>query len=853
VKRNITQLFFYLCLLCMIPLASAEDEMATSLDLDDVCVQKILNMPEGIFQGSEGTGGSGQRNALLDALEKCSELRLADDLTIQMLGLLVGDGFYEVMEFGESTINLIRDINGLSRVSHGMESTDGVFSYFKPLHAVFEAVNWFFFGAFLLFLAGNLFSQALNWGKGNLKVDAKKWFNRHGVSAGAVSWMMYPMVGWMTPLQFVAIGIIVVFVVLSKVLVSALFLASFMGDVAIEVAPDIRASIMDSAVQTSVIYICDLKEREELINGILSGIDSPIRADLERDPLFSCLTSAAADPVLGKARDAGRGLVSIPVTLPSVNQTYQCYNLYEEHARSLDLSPPSTCGSVSLTIPGEPSNTNATELGLAQIFIDDTTQNILREAAIISNEFDCRKQLTANSSAADHNDADCLNTSINSAGYRYSWVKNDDVGIEQLGHYDRLLTDAGKEIMRERLQQKKVAAQDAVLTLLNDPVQQKNMKEWMASALAGALIDPALAGAEEDIKELVLRMKRGGMLSGGVFFSYLSGDIKDNELMTLIKGIYRATSEYGMLVDIASSVDEATNASGRRAIFEEAIPEEYHAIKSVLPRPSIYLGQMDCWFDQSACTTVSINPFTQLSKEGVRMLREGLVGVSVTFGLTQISKQDPTNFKKYGRPMLYDVIGLFYVVYAMLGLFFAVLIPLVPLFHVMALIIGWAQEVIKTLIGFQLTLCMSPMGGQTRQLFTDEVRAMAKHVVGLGLYFMFIMLGVIVAFLMFCFYFAMNVLLVGAMSYAVTWSGATNSIESFAMAAVYDTVLCIILFIEIKASSKYIHQIPAELMSYFEVDVESYEATGDRVLQELRSKVLPQVSSFMSNPTSMIK
>lgn len=98
-----------------------------------------------------------------DVLNSCQETYMSDDLSVQVLSMLMGEPFFYVLEAAR----------GVTGREHGFEEDSSIFKMFSPLHLILEAGNWAFSYIFLFLTVLIVGGQFLKWGKGDDKIAFK--------------------------------------------------------------------------------------------------------------------------------------------------------------------------------------------------------------------------------------------------------------------------------------------------------------------------------------------------------------------------------------------------------------------------------------------------------------------------------------------------------------------------------------------------------------------------------------------------------------------------------------------------------------------------------------------------------
>jgi hypothetical protein len=787
-------------------------------------------------------------------LESCQDMPLSEDLSIQVLSILIGE-----------PILLALDVfTVISGNEHGMDENASLMTVSKPLHDVLGVFNKFMLGVFILFTLIGLSDQLIQWQRGNTKVDFKQIFNKNGASKGLVAFLATPMIGWMTPLQFVALGFIIWVGYITKIVVSYLFLASFLGDALSETKKEVLLDVKLEMGYSVLLHKCDLQQREYLLSSIQQKEGAKERTVIESNPLYTCLASSdVLSPIVNLSKKTAEALI-FDVIPANIAQTNLCVDRHRLDIEEWGFVAPQKCGVIKITLPNNVNAPGSID-NVKSLYFNPEIIKAQREMALSLHEFSCRKAESLIDWALGVAEK-CIIATTNGSGYNYQWYVDDMTGESNFLPYRSPLTEVSSDQLKTKMKQEMSALSsritnnvagllahvgDLIAPLPDENTQSQEMQDTLASLrkelLERAQTTSALGYDSKDVDFLVDNMKRGAWTSGSLFFGKLAYGIEKKALADALESVYTVPDIN--MGGIFNTYDEYTQLS---TLLAMTLNNDLTGIATdiisdtLLPRVGLYTDNLNCWYKQLDCKTPPLNPFTYLGKRGAKMIDHGLIGYTASV-LINMGAKKMLSPSKRGGLMLATTFSEIYLLYILIGVVLAIIIPAMPLLKLMTMLVNWSYDIVRELLGIQITLCMSALGKQGDKFLGDDVRDALSRLFGLGIYFMFVVMGLISMFLMFSFLFSLNVLVVGSLSYIVDWTSSTSSIESMVMLTIYDVLITFILFYEVKICTPYIEKFPKALSENFGITVSNSSGVAEQAIQRLTTSLRTNVAGMLTS------
>jgi hypothetical protein len=806
-------------------------------EIEDQCLREVMAAGNIDFENLSQS----------ELISMCQDMPLSEDLFVQMLSVIVGPPMYDALEI----------VSALTNKPHGMAEDSPILTIAKPFHDIAKAFNYVMVSIFALLLSANLLSQLVKWQKTGSKTDIQRWFSNKSPPTLVTGLLLAPVMGWLSPLQFLAIIFITGLGVLTKFAVVYLFLGAFFSDATTQIKEDLSSDLEWGLGKTILIHQCDIKQREDLLLQVQRVERSSNPSVLESNGLYSCLTSGAINQPKMTRINSTDQLNTFAFEPGNLVQTRKCI---EENKLLLDewgVSEPASCGHILLKLP---NNTASNSAGNAvNLYANENIINTEREIALKLHEYECRQPenilLTGGGPVPG-----CIQAEISGSGYRYSSVPDPITGEQGLGPYKLPLGDDSARTLRDEIirgigtLERNISSntagmlqhvKDITAPYTNDSTLSPEAKKEFDDFRQGVISDYEEGGAvgfsESDGKFLVSNIKRGAWASGSLFFGKFADEIKKDMLIDKLASVYDAK----LLTQMPSKT--IYSLFGLKSVIagQDLGDQVGDSISSALmPRVGLYVESMECWYHRVDCTPAPLNPFTYLGETGAGLVEGGLIRFGIASGLGAMAKV--VMGKDAGKFMLTETLKDFYLLYTILGIMLAILIPAIPLIKLLIMLINWTYDVVRELFGLQITLAISPLGSESKKVFNDDVRDAFIRLVGLGLYFLFIVLGVCAMFVMFSFLFGLNVFFVGILSYVVQWTGAANSIETMVINTIFDVIIVGVLIYEVKLCTTYIEKFPQELAEFFKINVSESSSVMDWFESKMRSAVMPKVGDFLS-------
>lgn len=833
--------FILIAMIAVADSSNAYADTALSAQAFDECKARIMSV-------------SGEEFAAIDqtnVVEACQNFPLSDDVFVQVLGGVIGPDMLTLLDI----------YTGITGREHGFDETSQLFVIAAPLHEVLYSFNLVFASILLIGLSLGFFTQMLRWQKGEVKEGAKDWFGKKGPSNGISIFFSIPVIGWMTPIQAAAVTAIILVGFVAKMAVSYLFLASFFSNVGTSVKGEISEELQINYGRTIMLFQCDLERREILLSGIQESLNSRAKGALSSGSLYNCLTSGAASSNSPLISEVGLSYEKtyrlIPATL---NQTQMCINGHKKELKEWGMEEPESCGYIQFNLPDNTSYPNSINNAVS-LYANPTIALTQRGLALKAHEYECRtgRLPTYDGEVADK----CLSAVINGGGYSYRFIADSISGEDKLAYFREPLKQVEKASFSSSVKKELRALNSKVSSntsgMLNHIVDllapkagdeelssaAKDRRDSLAERLKQQVSETGSLGVSEtDINYLVNNIKRGAWTSSSLFFGSLTESLENSGIVTSLKAVYSVPSNF--LDEISNSkllILKEMQSGG----FDDTFSSDTKLSSLIIPRLGLYLDNVNCWHEQYDCKMTPLNPFIELGSRGAALTERAMTGYIGTkllqTGLRSIMGFSPKN--KYARFMVLDTLGEFQWLYLIIGLVLAILVPLIPFLKMLVMMINWVSDIVRELMSLQVKICWSSFSDHGSQFISEDVRESLSRLVGLGLYFLFIIIGIIVALMMFSFLYSLNVFLVGMLSSSITWGVSVNSIEEALINLIFDVIIAFLILYQVTKCSAYIEKIPKDMAEHFKVKVSSSESALGQMTMYLRNNVAPGVSSMM--------
>jgi hypothetical protein len=831
---------------------------ATSLITKQECTSRIMAM------------GVPDVDILKSVVEECNKYPLSDDLSVQLLAAMIGPDFIKVLDV----------YIGFAGGEHNLKEDDVLVLVGGPLHSVLRAFSYVMMGIFLILVSISVFTQVVRWQGGNFQITLSDFSAKQGANHIFSGLLTVPVVGWVTPLQAVALFCIVVAVFISKWLISFVYLGAFFGDVAGNLRDSVEENVVSDLGKAIMIEYCDIKRREEIVSNIQTQIRSRKKSDLQGNELYQCLTQSSGSGQIVKVVEGAYQIMPA-----SLAQTQKCIIEHKDKFLEWGVAEPDSCGHITIELPQNSSHPNVPKEGVAppalinalNFYTNARITRSQREIALQYHEYSCRKGERPIFEGVEV--SSCLVPEMSGDHYRYKFKKNKVTGDDELSFYNMPFTDLSR---REFLSDTKLDMADMQSALLdNTPGLLRHVSDLIApvdsesdlTIGAQKAIDAARENMENDINEtsdagfseadaygLASNIQRGVWASGSLYFDGLTDEVDESVLAALVKSVYSVStpnaSRYGGIGSVLDLMDlwELNNMATRGiplslgpvgGIVNAKIP-------TVMPSFDLYKENADCWFDQLACKIEVYNPFRQLGKEGVSIFNAATNRLFVLLGFETVYKvfsyiTIPNVDKKMKqRVMLFETYQELIFVYLLIGIFLAIVIPAIPLLKVLSMLVSWVFDVVRELIGLQIKISLSPAGEQGDGLFSEDVKAAMARLYAHAFYLIFVVVGIGVTFFMFSFLFTINVFVIGSLHSTIGWGGELNSIEGIVVTVIMDIIITLLLLYEVRKCTSYMEKLPKSLAEHFGVKVSDSDGVVEQMFNFLKNHTPGSATKSMS-------
>lgn len=828
--------FFLLAFLAFVPLEAQGQNQTTPIEaIEDECLREV--MQAGTVDFSNMTTS--------DLVNMCQGMPLSEDLFVQMLSIVVGPAMVPILDAATA----------ITGTTHNLTPEDHLFKIAQPLHATMKAFNYVMLAIFGVLVSINIFSQLMKWQKLGSKEEMKRWVADKSPSTIVVGVFLAPVIGWLSPLQFLALLAITCLGVVTKFAVVYLFLGAFFSDAATQIKQEMYSDLAWSIGKTVLVHQCDIESREDLLMQVqrVEGTSSP--EVLSSNSLYNCLTSSSPTQSRLRLRSSSERVNEYVLEPGNLVQTQSCVSSNRELLDEWGASAPPTCGHIILRLPNN-SAINSVDNAIA-LYANAELIETQRELALKVHEYECRQ---ASNIQADTGGVvpKCLQASIAGDGYEYNFLPDRITGDLRLTSFRSALgpesgRDLRDDIVRnvESMQRAISSNTSAMLQHIRDvsaprvseavrsAFEEQAHEDFLNSVLSNG--ESGLGFSETDGRFLVNNIKRGAWTSGSLFFGKFSKEIQTDILIDKLASVYDARVETHWSSPLIYSLFGLNRILTDETLGDTAMSAVQNAL---IPRVGLYLDSIDCWYSRMECSPAPLNPFTYLGERGATLIEGGFIRFGVSKGIGAMAQKFMG--PDAGKLMLTETLSEFYLLYIVLGIILAILIPGIPLIKLLIMLVNWVYDVLRELLALQITLAISPAGAESKKIFNDDVREALARIMGLGLYFVFIIIGVCAMFIMFSFLFGLNVFFVGILSYVVQWTGAANSIEAMVMNTIFDIIITGVLVYEVKLCSTYIQKFPQEMAEFFKVKVSDSANVMDWFESKVRSAVLPKVGDFLT-------
>lgn len=838
--KTVCTLLITICLLLSHASAFGADARTLSIQAEDDCRNKIMAMSADDLRALNP-------NNVIDA---CQSFPLSDDVSIQLLAAMIGPDMAVILDV----------YSAFSGRPHGLDEDSPILSVGKPFQDVMYSFNLFFLTILLvgLFFSLSLFAVRLMRGEKNSSI--KDWLSKEGTSKVVSILLSIPMIGWLTPLQAFALLLIVLLGFLAKLIVTVLFLAAFFGNTGVAIKDEIQEELAIDFGRTIMMYQCDIERREYLVEQIQTHLKSKEESVLKENKLFNCLTSAPISSSSTKVVASGENRFLVSYVPAALNQTQSCIDGNRNFMSEVRIDEPEQCGHLQFSLPNNNAYPNSV-MNAVNLYSNSNVENLERELAVQVHEFKCRVDSGVTEFQGEIVPK-CLKTTINGDGYSYGTVIEKVTERNVLSAYSTPLTETSRATFSKGVKRNLSNLTEMIST------NTSAMKLHLSDLLSGdgaelpegmkdrvdALKDRMLEGGESslgvsqhDVNVLVDNIQRGAWTASSLFFGKLSDGLEEEVIVNSLRDVYSVVNQdsKGFLNSDLLILLSMQAMTGEGSVDD--LVETYVTPSIIMPRLGLYAENLDCWYNQVDCSTPPLNPFTYLSERGAWLIERASLQYLGTYAMKQAAgfAFSFSDKDKYAKFMILETLGELQLLYILIGIALCILIPAMPMLKLLAMMINWIYDIARELAGLQVKVAYSSFAEHGKDVLAVDVKESLQRTLGLGVYFLFIVVGLVTMFLMFSFLFALDVFLIGILSSIVSWNSDASSIHDMVLYLIFDVVITALLFFQVKKCTPYIEKVPKLLAEEFNIKVTNSDGVLEESLRHLRENTLVSVSQFL--------
>jgi len=778
--------------------------------------------------------------------DACDDFPLSDSLAAQVVAAIVGPDVI-------TSMNAYSFVTG---VPHGFEDNDNVFSAVPYLHELMGAMNGVvFYGALSLVAIASLF-KAFRIMIGDQRFTLGDLMGMNIPSKVGRLLLTMPTLGWITPFQFIGLFMMLVAFVVVKKLVVALFLFGFGSDVALGVAESNKEGLTHELGDNILMYHCDIKRRENIMSIIQTRYGTRDVSVLGQDRLYQCLTSPASSVMTFSPKEDSDVFTRKRGVPPVIAHTESCIENNKVHwENELGGGDVESCGMLTLNVPSNKAS-DAAMSKLESLTTSTSIREKMRDVAIQLYTYQCRKVAKAQDYTSDIISS-CLALEVVGGGYRYITSPDPVTGQEKLSAYTQpMTTESRRDAIRsvrssiEDIRSVLIDNNAAIQDLIQSMAAPKNDSDIQETGLQKSMSEAPMLITEEDAEAMVMRIRRGAWMGSSLFFDKISDDLAESTLVGALSKIYAADlpDDDGVIESSARDLTDSLDLLGLTKGV--SISKIDATARKFLPMVSLYEFQRECWIDVSSCQSVPINPFYYIIKDGIKILERSLIGVSMSAAAEEMVRNIPglsgRDYRQggYGKIQLFSVVGDYFWIYAIYGLLLAVVIPAFPFFKLLAMLFAWSVDLIMTLFTANAKIALSTINGdEDGKVFNRDVRDAFRRVVGLALYFSFIIVGLLVFFLMFTALFAFNVIVLGVLESLLNAYSPFTALDMGVMRVIIDGIMVALLVYEVRSCMPYMETIPQDMAKHFSIEV----TRNDEIVHMMWSQAVGWMPTFADN------
>ena len=817
---------------------SADSSRTLSVQAEDECRSKIMSLSAEDLRTLNP-------NSVIDA---CQSFPLSDDISVQLLAALIGPDISVILDVYSAFVGK----------PHGLDSGSPILTVATPLHDVMYSFNLFFLTVLLVGIGISLLVTAFRGMRGERRFSIKDWIAKEGTSKLVSILLSLPVIGWLTPIQGFALLLILLLGFVSKLVVTVLFLAAFFGNTGMTIKDEIEDELLIDFGRTIMMYQCDIERREYLVEQVQTYLRTKEVDELKKNDLYSCLTLAPLASGVSSVVSQGINRNIVSYTPRALNQTQLCIDGNRDFLNKVSAAEPPSCGYLQFSLPNNKSYPSSL-VNAIELYSNSSVERVERELAVQVHEFKCRVGSDVKNYQGEIIPK-CLKTNMNGDGYSYGSIIEPVTERQVLINYDTPLTETSRETfsravkrnlsnLTEMISSNTSAMKNHLSDLLAGDSEDlpDGMEERIDALKERMSEDSSLGVSEHDVNFVVDNIQRGAWTSSSLFFGKLSDGLEEEVIINSLRDVYSVVNkdESGFLNSdllVLLSMQAMTGEGGA-----EELVEKYITPSIILPRLGLYSENLDCWYSQVDCSTPPLNPFTYLSERGAWLIERASLQYLGTAAMQKSAKFvfSFSEKDKYAKFMILETLGELQLLYLLIGIGLCVIIPAMPLLKLLSMMINWTYDITRELAGLQIKVAFSSFSDHGKEVISQDLREAFQRTLGLGVYFLFVVVGLVTMFLMFSFLFALDVFLIGILSSIVSWNSDASSIHDMVLYLIFDLVITLLLFFQVKKCTPYIEKVPRVLAEEFNIKITNSDGILEESLRYARENTLLGVAQFL--------
>jgi len=854
----IRKIIIVIAVLLLSTAAFAQEEEAALLS-DELCDTRLREVINGVTSDTPLDQESAK-----GLMAACASGDLSKDISIQIMLMLFGDQVIYGLDTTKFLVGLVADLTGGATVNYDEREVNRLASMFPAFQQVILYMNYVFVGIFFFFIALRIHMILLR-----LKVTQEREDFKKGLSQDISSWffngaLLAPLTGVLSGIQLILITGLVCAVLLTKT-VATLFYVGNGGFTLLEtVQKQAEPAMIETAKANINYHVCSINSKDDIVKQITSVSGNDFTS-LSADPYFQCLNSDEPVPRRKSQPNTTDGSFDNPsypsLTTFEINydiglerRIQKCHEDIGSRSQYRGLSEPKDCGEIILRAPTvalEDISTSAVLNKLEATFLDEQYQASLFEQAYLMYEYDCRQDGTTTPTK-------CLQQTVVNNGLVYSSQLNEITSLEEFVDIPYGLGDVTK---RDLVANFNLLTERAKLHLSDKmPGVAAAFFNEFTGASGGEEGITDILDIDKEVEKIKNQIERGVWLSSVAFVSDIGKSIDKEIIGNISEDAYSVKLDWKSEL-IGNNLAIAAYAEGIASDGETATEYARSEITSFLiPTFDIYRSYRQCWENSVFCDRVSINPFSQIVTMGVETFDSavtvGVVAIIVrnfasatqNFSATRYSRALSSGSDmaaKASKIQIFDMFITIQFVYMLFGAILALYIPLIPVFVLLSKLVSWVKDLVGVTLGLQLDLATSPIGEHESRMLSVEVRKAFSSLFVLGAHFLFIGIGVMMCFILFSFYMALNAVVVGLVLEIFGITSVSSLLESMVAALLSDTLIVFIFYFQAKSAASMIKKVPDALAEQFDVHIDQDETIVQKFESLVKGQLLPEVKRFM--------